>query len=122
VEKPQSNATWWNNFNRIQDKDNKIINYVQCVRCKNLLAYEPKNTGSSTFKNRVSLCKIAPGSPTYTIENMLIKNNNIPSDVKRLITDACDLMNTNECNFSGRVGCGFEKLNPRRTLVARVII
>jgi len=35
VEKPQSNATWWNNFNRIQDKNNQIINYVQCVQCKN---------------------------------------------------------------------------------------
>ena len=33
--------------------------------------------------------KIAFGSSTYSFENMLIKNNNIPSDMKRLITDAC---------------------------------
>ena len=44
LEKPQSNATWWKNFNRIKDKNDKIINYVQCVGCKTLLAYEPKTT------------------------------------------------------------------------------
>jgi hypothetical protein len=111
LEKPQSNATWWNNFNRIKDKDDNIINYVQCVRCKNLFAYEPKNTGSSTLKNHVSSCKIAPGSPTYSIENMLIKNNNIPLDVKRLVTDACAKM----CSYDLRPyemvsGRGFELL------------
>jgi hypothetical protein len=41
-----------------------------------LFAYEPKNTGSSTLKNHVSSYKITLDSPTYTIENMLIRNNN----------------------------------------------
>ena len=31
LEKPQSNATWWKNFNRIKNKDNKTMNSVQCV-------------------------------------------------------------------------------------------
>jgi len=39
---PQSNATWWKNFNRIKDKDGKIISYVQCVKCKNYLLMNQK--------------------------------------------------------------------------------
>jgi len=83
LDKPQSNATWWKNFNRIKNKDDKMIGYVQCVRCKNLFAYEPKNTGSSTLKNHVSSCKIAPNSSINTTEDMLLKNNNVPTDVKK---------------------------------------
>ena len=30
LDKPKSNATWWNNFNRIKDTNDVIINYVQC--------------------------------------------------------------------------------------------
>ncbi|CAF1458736.1 unnamed protein product [Rotaria sordida] len=110
-DKPQSNAIWWNNFNRIKDKDNEIINYVQCVRCKKLLAYEPKNTGSSTLKNHASSCKFESSSTTYSIESMLIKNDNVPSDIKRLVIDACAKM----CSYDMRPyemvsGKGFELL------------
>jgi hypothetical protein len=84
--------TWWNNFNHSKNEDDKIIKYAQCVRCKSILVYEPKSTGSSTLTNHVSSCKIAPSSPSYTIENMLIKNNTVPLDVKRII-------NTSECNL-----------------------
>ncbi len=34
LEKPQLNATWRKNFNLIKDKDDKIISYVQYVKCK----------------------------------------------------------------------------------------
>ena len=40
LEKPQSDATWWNNFHRIKDVDDKIIDYVQCIQCKKLFSYE----------------------------------------------------------------------------------
>ncbi|CAF3591535.1 unnamed protein product [Rotaria sp. Silwood1] len=110
-DKPQSSAPWWKHFNRIKDSNDKFLNYVQCVKCKKLLAYEPKNTGSSTLKSHASSCKFESGSATYSIENMLKKNNDVPSDIKRLVTDACAKM----CSYDMRPyetvsGKGFELL------------
>jgi len=127
LQKPQSNATWWKNFNRIKDKDDKIISYVQCVKCKNLFAYQPKNTDPSTLKNHVSSCKITPDSPTYTIENIRIgfmlyfvgsgriylKFPRIGSGSDRSLSGRIGLGFKYNC----RVGCGYEKFNPRRTLM-----
>lgn len=110
-EKPQSDASWWKNFGRIKDSDGQIVNYVQCVRCKILLAYEPKTTGSSTLKNHDSSCKITHSASTITIEKMLIKKTNVPLNLKRLIVDACAKM----CCYDLRpyemvTGKGFELL------------
>ena len=89
----------------------KLLIMYNVFNAKNYFSYEPKNTGSSTLKNHASACKISPTSASYTIDNMLIKTNNVSSEIKRLISDACAKM----CSFDIRPyemvsGRGFELL------------
>jgi hypothetical protein len=65
---------------------------------------KPKSTSSGALTDHVSSCKIAPDSPTYTTENMLIKNKHVALDVKRST-------NTSEYNFSSWSGAG-RKVEP----------
>jgi hypothetical protein len=76
-----------------------------------LFAYEPKNTGSSTLKNHVSSYKITLESPTHTIENILIKNNNHCFVSGRVGFKLCRIwsgrVRSGLCSiFSDRVGVG----------------
>ena len=45
----RTTAKWWDNFRRIEDDYYNIVPYVQYIRCKQLLAYDPMLTGTRSI-------------------------------------------------------------------------
>jgi len=62
LEKPQSNATWWNNFNRIKDKDDKMIDLMNRneYNFSGWIGFGLSSIGSGRVW--VKLCRVGSGS------------------------------------------------------------
>ena len=82
-------ANWWKNFTCIIDENKCSIPFVQCVRCKSLLAYDSRKNGTSTLKAHSNSCKIPASGTHHSIDRMLAKSSNVSADTKRLVADAC---------------------------------
>ncbi|CAF1372757.1 unnamed protein product, partial [Didymodactylos carnosus] len=66
--KPETaTATWRNSFQRIQDDQQKIIPFVQCIKSKSILSYDAQKTGSNSHKLHVETCKDAGHSQSHRI-------------------------------------------------------
>jgi hypothetical protein len=128
-------ASWWNNFVRIKDDKEKIIPFIQCIKCLSILVYESSKTGSSTHRSHAQTC--LGGGPPSTSKNqniisMMNKENHVPAATKRSFTEACAAF----CSYDLRPfetvnGHGFEILcqtlldiaynNPCRIEAANII-
>jgi len=86
---PQAKALWWSNFKRIQDQMNNLLPYVQCIRCKHLLTYDSKSTGTRSLSSHAQSCKAISSGTNHDIERMLRKTSSISSETKRSFLDAC---------------------------------
>ncbi|CAF1238449.1 unnamed protein product [Adineta ricciae] len=107
-------VTWWNNFFRIQDDNDHILPYVQCIKCLSILSYDVNKTGSSTHKAHAESCfggTNPSGSKSQDIITMMNKQKHVPFETKRLFADACATF----CSYDLRPyeivnGNGFELL------------
>jgi len=99
-------ASWWNRFVRIQDDEENIISFVQCIKCLSVLAYDSNKTGSSAQKSHAEACRggVANASNNQDIRIMLNKDNNVSAAEKSSFTEAC----AKYCSFDLRP---FETMN-----------
>ncbi|CAF4544980.1 unnamed protein product, partial [Didymodactylos carnosus] len=88
--KPETGtATWWNSFQRIQDDQQKIIPFVQCIKCKSILSYDAQKTESNSHKSHVETCKGGGVIPKITTHFKKDITANISMDLRRSATEAC---------------------------------
>ena len=85
----RTTAKWWNNFRRIEDDYYNSVLYVQCIRCKQLLAYDPMLTGTRFISFHAQSCKVVSPDSNQNIERMLMKSPTFSNETKRIFTDAC---------------------------------
>lgn len=85
---PLATATWWSNFQRVQDQDENFIPYVQCVHCRQVLAYDSRSTGTRSISYHARSCK-KPSGTNQDIARMFRNNSSVPSETKKSFIDAC---------------------------------
>ena len=85
----RTTAKWWDNFQRIKDDCYNIVPYFQCIRCRQLLAYDPKSSGTRSINFHAQSCKVVSLNSNRNIERMRMKSPTVSNETKKIFIDAC---------------------------------
>ena len=74
---------------RIKDDCYNIVPYVQCIQCRQLLAYDPKSSGTRSISFHAQSCKVVSLDSHQNIERILMKSPTVSNETKKIFIDAC---------------------------------
>ena len=105
----------WKSFKLVVDADGKSREYVQCNKCKALMSYDSKRTGTSTLNRHVANCKSTSdsgGASQKSIATYVTKSaDSVPLRVKQAVTQKCVIFCARDIRpFYTVKGKGFKEL------------
>ena len=108
-----ASAEWWSTFDRIRDTQGNLKPFVRCRRCLNLLAYDPRKTGTSSLSAHNKTCRATPPDSNQSIITMLERPQpaTVSLETKRVLTDSLARLCAQDMRpFEIVIGGGFEHL------------
>ena len=94
VAKEGAKAAVWKTFKLVVDSEKKVLDYVQCIKCKTVLSYDSKRTGTSTMgRHMEKVCATFPQQSTdqqqQSMATFVTKSADSVLRAKQRVTSKC---------------------------------
>lgn len=93
VSKGEGRSDVWKVFGVVHDSEGNSTGYVQCSKCKVLLKYDSKKTGTSSLSRHIALCGHSATTTTQQQQPMSkFMAQKVPLKTKQAVTEKCVYM------------------------------